>query len=71
MVQRNQIDYAVACVSEFAKAKSLSLQDAFLYLYNYKSMDFLQENYEAEHTLSFYDVVNDLSLVAQKNGGTL
>lgn len=49
---RKQINYAVVCVNEFARKKALHPRIAFLYLYNYKGIDFLKENYDIEHTLS-------------------
>ncbi|MBE6853212.1 MAG: DUF3791 domain-containing protein [Ruminococcus sp.] len=68
---RKEINYAVACVSEFAEKYKLSLQEAFQYLYKYKGIEFLKEHYEIEHTLSFDDVVEDLFIICKNNGGTL
>ena len=69
--QRKQINYAVACVNEFARKYSLSAKSAFDYLFQYKAIEFLKENYEIEHTLSFEDAVEDMFLICQKNGGVL
>lgn len=38
---RKQINYTVVCVNEFARRKALHPRTAFLYLYNYKGIDFL------------------------------
>lgn len=70
-MNKNQIRYTVACVSEFAKMKKITQQEAFRYLYNYKAIDFLVEFYDVEHTLSFDEVVEDLTLISQKNGGNI
>lgn len=68
---RKQINYAVACVNEFARRKSLHPRTAFLYLYDYKGIDFLKENYDIEHTLSLDDAIDDLDIICKNNGGVL
>ena len=69
--EQNQIRYTVACVNEFARAKSLSKTQAFLYLLEHKALDFLTEFYDVEHTLSFEDAVSDLTNVSLQNGGKI
>ena len=69
--KRNIIDWSVVCVNEFADRFSLDVKTAFKYLYDYGGIDFLQEHYEAEHTLSFDEAVEDLQLVCKNNGGDL
>lgn len=64
-------NYAVACVNEFARSKSLTSREAYLYLFNFKGIEFIKNNYEIEHTLSFDDVIEDLTIICQKNGGLL
>lgn len=68
---RNKSDYIVACVNEFARSKTLLLKEAFLYLQTFKGIQFLDEHYEIEHTLSFDDVIEDLSIICRNNGGTM
>lgn len=68
---QKQINYLVACVSEFAHEFSMNTKDAFRYLYDYKAIAFLKENYDIEHTLSFYDVIEDMTTICRKNGGSL
>lgn len=68
---RKEINYAVACVTEFASRYHMSTRDAFQYLYQYKAIEFLKENYEVEHTLSLDDALDDMFLICRKNGGTL
>ena len=68
---RKQIDYTVVCVNEFARRKALHPRTAFLYLYNYKGIDFLKENYDIEHTLSLDDAIEDLDIICRNNGGVL
>ena len=69
--EQNQIRYTVACVNEFAQAKSLSKTQSFLYLLEHKALDFLTEFYDVEHTLSFADAVSDMTQICQKNGGKI
>ena len=69
--QRKQINYAVALVSEFAKKHRLSQQEAFAFLYKYKAIEFLKENYDIEHTLSFDEAVEDMMIICSNNGGVL
>lgn len=66
-----QIKWTVAAISEFAKAKALSVKQAFNYLNLFKGIDFLQNHYGAEHLLSFDDTVDDLTAICQRNGGQI
>ena len=68
---RNRMEYFVACVSEFAQAYGLSHPDAFDYLDRHQGMAFLVKCYEAEHTVSLADAVDDLGKVCRRHGGRL
>ncbi len=57
--ERKQINYAVVCVSEFARKHNLAIKDAFQFLFNFKAIEFLKENYDIEHTLSLDDTLDD------------
>ncbi|MBS7272611.1 MAG: DUF3791 domain-containing protein [Fibrobacter sp.] len=70
-MDKKLIRYTVACVNEFAANKSLTEKQAFDYLCNHGAMDFLVKFYDVEHTLSFEDAINDLTLVSQQNGGKI
>ena len=63
------IDYLVVCVNDFADRHHLSYQAAFEYLKTYGALDFLEEHYEIEHTLSFEDVQEDMTAICIDNGG--
>ena len=67
----NIINWLVVCVNEFARQFSLDAKTAFKYLYNYGGINFLKEHYEAEHTLSFDEAVEDLQIICKNNGGEL
>jgi hypothetical protein len=71
MSDAKRIQYYVMCVSAFSGKKALSQRDAFNYLYKHKGIEFLVDCYEAEHTLSLDDAVDDLTLVCKNNGGTI
>ncbi len=65
------IDYIVICINEFAKQFKITSKEAYIYLRDFKGIEFLKENYEAEHTVSLYDTVDDLKQVCVKNGGKM
>ena len=67
--QRKRINYTVACVGEFAKRFGLSLPAAFDYLYKFKAIEFIKENYDIEHTLSWEDAIQDMKTICANNGG--
>lgn len=65
------INYIVICISEFANQKSITNKNAYIYLKKYKGLAFLNECYEAEHTLSLNDAVDDLTAICKRNGGNI
>ena len=71
MNELNKLQYYIMCVSAFSDKKGLSPQYAFNYLYEHDGIRFLIDCYDAEHTLSINDAVEDLSLVCKNNGGTI
>ena len=66
-----RVQYYIMCVSTFSNKKGLDRRDAFNYLYEHQGIEFLVDCYEAEHTLSFDDAVDDLTQVCKNNGGTI
>lgn len=69
--QRKQVNYVVVVVNEFARKKRLSVRDAFQYLYQHRGISFLLDCYDAEHTLSLDDAIDDLTVVCRRNGGLI
>ena len=63
--------FTVACVNEFANRHKLSSKEAFQYLFRFKGIAFIKENYDVEHTLDFDTILDDLGILCKKNGGTL
>lgn len=68
---KNKIEYIIAVISEFAAAHSLNTSQAYLYLERFKGIDFVNRFYNVEHTLSFEDVVEDLTAYCHRKGGAL
>ncbi|MBP5479817.1 MAG: DUF3791 domain-containing protein [Bacteroidaceae bacterium] len=68
---KNRLDYLIALISEFAVTHNLTMQQAYLYLRKYKGLDFVDEFYDVEHTLSFDEAVEDLTIYCKRMGGTL
>ena len=62
---KNLIDYVMTVIVD------LTIREASNYIRRFKGIDFLTEFYDVEHTLSFNDCVDDLTIVCQNNGGTL
>lgn len=69
--QKRKIGFTIACVNEFANKHNLSVKEAFQYLFQFKGIAFIKENYDVEHTLDFETILEDLEILCKKNGGTL
>ena len=61
------INYRVVCVNDSADRHGLTCADTFDYLMRTKGLDFLEDCYEAEHTLSLDDALDDLDAVCKRN----
>lgn len=66
-----RVSYIIAVINEFAQAHTLNSQQAYRYLRRYKGLEFVDRFYDIEHTLSFEDVVEDLTEYCKRNGGAL
>ncbi len=69
--ERDIVNYIVVCISEFSNFHCIQMKEAYQFLKKYKGIDFLKEFYDVEHTLSFEDAINDVTLVCKKNGGNI
>ena len=65
--KRKMIDYMVVCVNDYADRYGLSVVDSFDYLAKNKGLDFLEECYDVEHTLSLDTAIDDLAAICQRN----
>lgn len=63
------IEYIVTAISEFAKRYVLTIKEASNYLLRFKGIEFLEQCYAAEHTLSVRDWVDDITAICKRNGG--
>ncbi|MCL2268335.1 MAG: DUF3791 domain-containing protein [Chitinispirillia bacterium] len=64
-------EFMVMSVNDFAHEKHLAVRESFNYLNEHKGLDYLQDYYDIEHTLSPADTVEALTIVCKQNGGTL
>lgn len=60
-----------SCVDAFSKAKGVTQKAAFNYLNLFKGINFLISCYDVEVTLPLDEILNDLTLVCQRNGGNI
>jgi len=67
----DKIDYLIAVITEFAEAHGIDTQKAYAYLQDYKGIDFVDEYYDVEHTMSFENVVEDLTEYCKRMGGKM
>lgn len=68
---KNKVEYIIAIISDFAKEHSLNTMQAYRYLERFKGLDFIDKFYEVNHTLSFEDVIEDLTFYCHRRGGAL
>ena len=66
----NKIRY-INCACRVCKKFNMPAKIAFNYLKQYKSLDFLDKCFEAEHLMSLNDSLYDLIVICKRNGGTL
>ena len=64
--QKRKIGFTVACVNEFANRYKMSSKEAFQYLFQFKGITFIKENYDVEHTLDFETILDDLEILCKK-----
>ena len=57
--------------SRVAKKFNLGQRQAYNYLKRFKGIDYLMSFYDVLHTQSFEDAIHDISIICERNGGTL
>ncbi len=65
------LEYIAYVVDEFATRHQMADNLAYAYLNRYGGIDFLIDCYDAEHTLSLQDAVQDIQEICQRNGGKI
>ena len=68
---RDKAEYLVIFINEFARHYGLSAVQSYRYLNRYKAIDFLDEQYNVAHTLSFDEMVQNMAGYCQRFGGAL
>ena len=63
----DMINYMVVCVNDFADRHGLSRPGAFDYLQRNRGLAFLEECYDAEHTLSLNEALDDLEAICHRH----
>jgi len=66
-----KIQFINLCIDVFARKFRLAPQVAYNYLSKYKGLEFLNDNYESEHTQSLQDTQNTLRIICHRNGGSI
>lgn len=69
--RKEVIEYIVTAINEFAKRHFLTVKEASNYLVRFKGIDFFEQCYPAEHTLSVNDWVEDITAICKRNGGRI
>ncbi|MCH5216946.1 MAG: DUF3791 domain-containing protein [Muribaculaceae bacterium] len=67
----NRIEYLATCISAFGEHFKLTNIEAYKYLKRYHGVDFLIDCYDAEHTLSIENAIEDLQTLCANNGGKI
>ena len=58
-------------ICEFANEHDLSRGEALAFLEKYGAIEFLNEHFAIEHTLSIEDALDDMMIICRENGGML
>ena len=69
--ETNQIRYIIALIAEFAKKFNLGQRQAYNDLKRFKGIDYLMSFYDVLHTQSFEDAIHAITIICERNGGTL
>ena len=68
---QEESEFILSVINNFADEKKIPLSKAYNYLVTFKGMDFLRQYQDIEKTLSYHEIVNDVSRVCANNGGRL
>ena len=69
--QKNRIEYITMCIFLFASRFKMEVAEAMGFLLDFGGIDFLEEDYEIEHTLPIEDTLDALRIICTRNGGQL
>jgi len=65
----DEIEFAVACVNEFAQKYGMTNADALRYLDSFKGLDYLVDGYEMARCQPLELTLDDMRNVCRRNGG--
>lgn len=65
------IPFITTVILNYAKAKNLTLGQAYRYLKTFKGLDYINRYMDIERTLAYEDIVGNLSKICANNGGRL
>lgn len=63
--------FIMSVIYHYSNIKNISLSRAFRYLKTFKGLDYLNRYIDIERTLSYDDIVGNLSNICANNGGAL
>ncbi len=70
-VKERKSQFITVCVLWFSQAYHVTPDQAFRYLTAFKAIDFLEENFSYEQTLSQEEIIDDMTRVCENHGGVL
>ncbi len=59
------------CIVEFGHKFGMPSYISYNYLKKHKALDFLNDCYAAEHTLSLEDALDDMQIISRRHGGAI
>ena len=68
---KNRIDYTVMIVRDFGDEHNLTPRQAHNHLRRHKAMEYMQDFYDVEHTLSPEDTLRTLDIISKRYGGQI
>lgn len=68
---KQMMAYYVVCIRCFGERFGLTPKESHAYLDRHAGLQFLMDCYEAEHTLSIEEAVEDMAVVCRRNGRRL
>ena len=67
--ERNTIEYVIMCLFAYADRQGITVEEALRHLLDHHGIEYLDEYYDAEHTLPIEDTLDALITVCARNGG--
>lgn len=68
---KDKAEYITTMIDAFAQRNNLSRQQSYRYINRFHGIEFLDEHYDAIHTLDFKEALSDLILFCRRQGGAI